>query len=321
MVLLTGGTGFVGSHTAHNLIDRGFRIRCLVRPTSDLTRLPAGVETVQGHLLNFESLRKAAQKCWGVIHVGGVVKVRQVRDFYLVNRDGTANLLKAAREEGVEKFLYCSSQAAAGPSNDTKPRTAEDLPRPVTEYGKSKLAGEEILKSKAGKMWWCIIRPPAVYGPLDVAFLPLIKSINRGFKLRIGKGTKFSIVHVTDLANAIVTVLEKEHASGKTWFVTDGDIHDEEDLAEAIETALGVRAYRITVPVWIARSLGSMNEFLSRIHGTASYFNREKVSELTQPVYTCDDTSFREEFRFQNRYDLKSGMIQTVRWYRDKKWL
>jgi nucleoside-diphosphate-sugar epimerase len=132
-VLVTGGTGFVGTHTVQHLVRQGYVVRCLVRSTSDRSRLPEEVELAEGHLLNFASLQRAAADCWGVIHVGGVVRVRVARDFLRVNRDGTANLTKAAREAGVERFVLCGSQAAAGPT-PRLPMHQGNLPRGKQDY-------------------------------------------------------------------------------------------------------------------------------------------------------------------------------------------
>ena len=160
-LLLTGGTGFVGVHAARHLLQKGHRLRCLVRPTSDRSRLPEGIELAEGQLLNFESLQRAAEGCREVVHLGGLTRAGNPRDFHLINRDGTANLVRAAREGGVERFILCSSQSAAGPSTPQRRRLDRDPPGPVSEYGRSKLEGEEALKTGAGEMWWCILRPPS----------------------------------------------------------------------------------------------------------------------------------------------------------------
>lgn len=243
------------------------------------------------------------------------MKVKRKRDFYLVNRDGTANLVKAGRDNQIPRFLLCSSQAAAGPSTPLMPVTPEDTPDPITEYGKSKLAGEEVLRSSAGEMWWSILRPPAVYGPSDVAFLPLIKSIKRGIKFRIGRGNSFSIIHVHDLAHALVLALEADHPPGAVWFATDGETHTDQDLTNAIEQALNKRAFSINLPFWAASLLVRINEKLAQIRRSDLFLNRDKLQELTQPFYVCNDSSFRKATGFQQEFDLESGMLQTIEWY------
>lgn len=321
-VLVTGATGFVGTHTVNHLVRRGYRVRCLVRPTSDRSRLPSGVELSEGHLLNFESLQKAVKGCWGVMHIGGVVRVREVRDFYRINRDGTANLVKAARESGVDRFLLCSSQAAAGPSTPDRRRQTEDPPAPVTEYGRSKLAGEETLKAAAGAMWWSIVRPPAVYGPWDVAFLTLARWAYHGFKLRLGDGRmQIALIHVADLARALALALETDQPSGRIWFATDGSDHDTRELSNLLEHELGKRAVWIAIPRWTAPMIARVIEVVARFKGESPLLGRQKLAELMQPAWTCDDQPFRQATGFKELYDLPSGIADTVEWYLQNRWI
>lgn len=321
-VLLTGATGFIGTHTVKMLLEDGYNVRCLVRPTSDISRLPKEVELIEGHLLNYHSLQAAVQDCWGVMHVGGVVRVKHIRDFYLVNRDGTSNLVKAARKAGVERFLLCSSQAAGGPSRVDRRRRVEDISTPVTEYGRSKAAGEDALRGDAGEMWWCIVRPPAVYGPWDVAFLTFVKWVQRGFKLRLGSGKMpFSLIHGEDLARAMIKALRSNYKSRATWYATDGQDHTMQDLGEAVERALGKRAIWLTIPLWAAPSIAKLIESLARARGETALLSRQKVIELVQPAWTCDDTPFRRETNYKERYQLIDGMAQTVDWYKKSGWI
>jgi len=245
----------------------------------------------------------------------------RIDDFYRVNRDGTENLVRVARKAGLSRFLYCSSQAAAGPATGSDPRTALDPPTPITDYGKSKLAGEEAVKLAAGDMWWCIIRPPAVYGPLDLSFLPYIRGIKAGVKLRIGKGMKFSLIYVSDLARALILALENRQSSGAIWFVTDGEAHTDLEIAEVVEQALNKHALAVNIPLWIAYGAAGINELLGKIRATPAFFSWQKVSELSSPNYTCDDRSFRRLTGFKSELDVRTGFKLTVDWYRSHGWL
>ncbi len=322
LLLLTGSTGFIGTHTAHLLVQQGYRLRCLVRKSSDISRLPKEVELAEGHLLNFESLQQAVRDCWGVMHVGGIIRVKQRRDFYLVNRDGTANMVKAAREAGVKRFLLCSSQAAAGPSVPGERRNWDELPEPVTDYGKSKLAGEEAVQKGAGDMWRCIVRPPSVYGPWDRAFLTLVKWVRRGFKLRLGDGKMpFSIIHGADLARALVMAMEADHPSGAIWFTTDGRDHTIPEIMEIIEEALEKEARWVTIPEWVAPVVARGIELLAEMRGDKALLSRDKLNELSQPAWTCNDEPFRAATGFIEMFNLNEGMYQTVRWYKQQGWI
>lgn len=321
-VLVTGGTGFVGTHTVARLVREGYAVRCLVRPTSDRRRLPPEVEQATGHLLDYDSLVRAARGCWAVIHLGGLVKARDVQEFRRVNRDGTANLVRAAKESGVARMVLCSSQAAAGPSTPDRRRRAEDPPQPVTDYGRSKLAAEEVLKASAGELWWCILRPPAVYGPWDTAFLTMVRWIKRGFKIRLGRGDMpFSLIHAADLAQALTLAVQAEWHSGAVWFVTDGEDHNLEELAVFIEDALGKRARWLTVPLWAGPLVAGATELYARLRGGTAFLGRQKLRELVQPAWTCDDQPFRLATGFEPSYRLREGIAETVEWYLDAGWV
>ncbi len=324
LILLTGSTGFVGTHVSRHLVESGFRVRCLVRKTSDTSRLPRGVDLSIGHLLNFESLQEAVRDCQAVMHVGGLVRAKKVREFYHVNRDGTSNLVKAAREAGVERFLLCSSQAAAGPSKPDQRRRWDDPPRPVTDYGRSKLSGEEALQKNAGDMWFGIVRPPAVYGPYDIAFLTLVKWIKFGFKPRLGaSGLKLiSLIHAEDLARALTLALTVDHPSGAIWFATDGVDHDMSELMEAIERALGKSARWITIPHWVTPTISYFVEIYAGLRrGDTALLSRSKLNELIQPAWTCEDEPFRLATGYREKYNLADGWAQTVEWYRREGWI
>ncbi len=318
-VLITGATGFVGVHTVWELLERGFKLRCLVRKTSDISRLPKDIELSNGHLLDFFSLKQAVKDCWGVIHIGGIVRAADPREFYRVNRDGTANLVRAAREEGVQRFLLCSSQAAGGPSTPEQRRQIDDPDQPVTDYGRSKLAGEKVLSENAGDMWWNIIRPPAVYGPWDYAFLTAVRWVKYRFKLKLGDGKMpFALIHGADLARAMAINLTAELPSGKIWYVTDGADHTQIELYEAIEQALGVRAIWITIPKSFALLIAGCIELISQLFGKTALLSRQKVKELTQTAWTCNDTPFRQATGFTVQFDLFSGMRNTIEWYKEQ---
>jgi len=321
-IFLTGATGFVGVHAAHELVRSGYRVRCLVRKGSERKRLPEAVELIEGALSDEASLRQGVEGCWGVMHIGGIVRARNMDEFLRVNRDGTALLAKVAREAGVERFTLCSSQAAGGPGTRERRRSVDDPPAPVTYYGRSKLAGEEALAENAGNLWWSIIRPPAVYGPYDYAFFTFVEWVKWGFKLRLGDGRNlFALIHVEDLARALRLALEADAPSGRIWYATDGVNHTLFDMGDAVEKAVGKKAIWIPIPMSAAPAIARVIETIANARGEIALLSRQKVIELTQPAWTCDDEPLRRETGYQNQFDLTSGMAQTVRWYREKGWI
>src|SRR6266542_4341694 len=181
-VLVTGGTGFVGSHLVERLTAAGDRVRCIVRATSSLTYLPKSVETVRADLIGGAGLKEALESADAVFHVAGVTKAARPGDYYEGNGRAAENVARAC-PPGC-RLIHVSSLAAAGPSQDGKPVGEDASPWPLTHYGKSKLEGEERVRHFAPGA--VIVRPPVVYGPRDTDVLEIFRTVNRGFMLRIG---------------------------------------------------------------------------------------------------------------------------------------
>src|SRR5229473_1597583 len=166
-VLLTGGSGFLGSWVAEQLAAEGHLVRALVRPASDrraLEKLP-GVQFAPGAIEDRASLAPAVDGVDAIVHVAGIVKARRPADFFAVNTQGTRNLLDAALERGgLKRFVYVSSLAAMGPSADGQPVHEGAEPRPVTHYGRSKLEAERSVMAASDRLPVTVIRPPLIYG-------------------------------------------------------------------------------------------------------------------------------------------------------------
>ncbi|HZV12723.1 MAG TPA: NAD-dependent epimerase/dehydratase family protein, partial [Candidatus Kapabacteria bacterium] len=166
--LVTGTTGFIGSHLAEQLLSKGYDVRCLVRKTANLRWLEnKPFELVYGGLSDMASLVAAVKDVDCIYHVAGLTAAKSREEFLRGNRDATRNLLEAAGENGnaLKRFIYVSSQAAVGPSPTAKPIDETFPYHPITAYGESKKAAEEEVQKFSSVFPITIVRPPAVYGP------------------------------------------------------------------------------------------------------------------------------------------------------------
>ena len=325
-VLLTGGSGFLGSFTAEQLAADGHRVRALVRPRSDkrvLEKLPH-VEFAPGAIEDPASLLPAVEGVDAIVHVAGIVKARKPEDFFQVNTQGTKNLLEAAVKRGVGRFVYVSSLAAVGPSPDGTPVSDEVEPRPVTHYGRSKLEAERAVLAAKDKLHVTVLRPPLIYGPRDRETLAFFTSVRNGVLPMTGDGTNtLSVVYVADCAAAVVRALTARDApSGRSYFVEDGAVYVWRDALAEIERALGRRAFvRFGMPLSVVRLAASATELWGKVTNTAQMLTLDKVNELTQPHWVCSSAGARRELGWEPRVQWAQGVQEAVKWYRKEGWL
>lgn len=324
-VLVTGGTGFVGSHLVELLVSRGHEVTCLVRDPGNLRWLKGQqVHLAQGDCGDRDSLTAAVRNAVTVYHVAGLTKAAHRRDYYEVNHVGTRNLLDACAHHGpnLQKFVLVSSLAAAGPAQAGRPVKATDTPHPVSDYGRSKLlAEEEALKFK-DRFPVVILRPSAVYGPRDADVYELFRWAAKGYILDMSGRERFlNWCYVKDLAEALLAAGERSVPSGSIYFVAEDRIHSMTGFQKALQESGGVFAKVIKVPVWAGYLIGLASEAAGLLSGKATIINRQKVREAAQQYWTCDLDTIRADLGFRAAMPLEQGLAATWKWYREIGWI
>jgi nucleoside-diphosphate-sugar epimerase len=323
--LVTGGNGFIGSFLIEALLAQGHTVRCLIRKTSNLRwieKLP--IEFVYGDVNAPETLTAPVQGCDWVVHLGGVTRARDEAGYLSVNATGTQNLLRACSRENpqLKKFVLVSSLAAVGPTIYFLPATEDWDPAPISPYGRSKAAAEKITLSFRRKLPVTIVRPPAVYGPRDVDVFEIFKYVKWGIKPRIAGFKRLtSIIYVQDLVDGIILAAEKPEATGQTYFLSGDGFFGWEDIANAVEWALGKRAVSLPVPLGLMRGMAIFSEFFARFSRRPALLNREKIREMEQVAWICDNQKAKTELGFQPKFSLERGCLITANWYRAQGWL
>jgi len=323
-VLITGATGFVGSHVVEAFGRLGQPVRALVRKTSDVRRLPAsGVERVEGSLEDADSLARAVRGTDVIVHLAALTRAHTEKEYHRANVLGTANLRAARRraEPRPRRLVYLSSLAAVGPSVDGRPVGPADTPRPLTAYGRSKLAGEELCLKAAEELELVILRAPAVYGPRDRDLLHFFRLAARGIlPVPTGPARPLQLIHVEDLADAVVRASTAPDGTG-IFHVAEPAAYPWVEVVRLVADAVGVRGRVVPVPAPLVRAAGWASETLGRITGRASIFDRDKARELLAPGWLCDVGAMRTVFGFEPQVALPDGLSSTARWYRNEGWL
>ena len=323
-VLVTGGTGFIGSHLVATLADQGVKPRVLVRPTSDVASITTrGGECIVGGLDDPESLTRAVNRMETVIHLAAATRARSEKEYFSVNADGTQNLVNALRtaQPRPRRLIYISSLAATGPAVDSIPVDVQDTPRPITAYGRSKLAGETACLAIAHEMEVLILRPPAVYGPGDRDLFRCFQMATHGIlPVPTGPTRWLQFIHVHDLVNALLCAVTAEQASG-VYHVAEAQPYAWGQITDWLAQAVGRRVRAVRVPPWGIRAAAAVSEFGAAMIGRATIFNREKAEELLAPGWLCETAAVKRDLGFEVRIPLPQGLVGTASWYREHGWL
>jgi nucleoside-diphosphate-sugar epimerase len=319
MILVTGGTGFVGSHLLEKLRARGEAVRCLVRPTPPARRLPAGVESAPADLASGRGIEQALDGVDTVIHLAGVTKALSAADYYAANAAATGTLARALQGRSI-RLVHCSSLAAIGPSLDGRPVDEGATPHPVSTYGKSKLEGERIARALVPDA--VIVRPPVVYGPRDSGVFRILKGVARGLALELAGGERwFSAIYVEDLADGLWAAARVSKAAGRAYFLAHRKPVSWGELGATAAQILGTRPRTLRIPVAAANTVAIFSELWSHITRNPAIISREKVAEACCRFWTCDPARAAGDLGFEAPTPLAAGLAKTLAWYKEAGWL
>lgn len=323
--LITGGTGFIGSHLTEAIIGRGAQVRCLLRKTSDLKWLKGlPIEFIPGDCYDKASLEGAVRDVDWVFHLAGATRAIKEETYFEVNGLGTENLIHAClrKSSRLQKFIYVSSQAAAGPSSNGRSQKESDPCRPVSSYGRSKLMGEELVLAHAHELPSVILRPSAVYGPRDRDVLALFKCLSKRVNPSlIGRRRRLSICYVQDIIQGILLAAETQTKSGDIFFLSDGNDYRMEEIGDIFARAMGITALRIPVPGQAVVGMAHFSDYFSRLFGRSSLLSKDKAEEMVQEGWVCDIAKAKTLLGFEPQVPLPEGAGLTFEWYKNEKWL
>ncbi len=314
-VLITGATGFVGSHITGTFAEAGYEVRCGLRSTSDPRWLSGlRVERVSVDLTRREELAGAVKGVNTVIHAAGITRAYRKDDYYRINAEGTRRMAAAAAESGVRRFVLISSLAARGPDAST------ENDRPVSPYGDSKLKAEEYLRSLEGRMETVVLRPAAVYGPRDTDLLPLFKMASKGW-LPIPSSTNvLQAIYAADAARAVLAAARRSVGFGPLP-LAEANRYSWYEVVTGIEKALGRTVRAIRLPAALYRLAGRVAEEVATACGSMPVFDERRARDLAVHAWTCDPSSTEKALGWRAEVSLFEGLERTAHWYRRVGWI
>lgn len=300
-VALTGATGFVGRLTLDRLVEAGWNVRALTRRDQPKK---AGVNWVHGALDQPDSLTELCEGADAVLHIAGVVNAPDASGFEAGNVAGTANMLAAAKDAGIKRFVHVSSLAAKHPE--------------LSMYGASKARAEKLVGTSL--LDWTIIRPPGVYGPGDTEMFDMFRLAQKGWALLPPKG-RVSLIHVDDLARLLVALLPAhDDATARIFEADDGTEKGwtHEGFARAIGWAMGRRVTTLHAPRFLLK-LAAQADTLFR--GRKAKLTPDRASYLSHRDWTIDRTNAPPPALWTPHIATRQGLKDTVRWYKAQGWM
>ena len=307
------------------LVQRGATVRCLVRNKRHLGWVKdSPVEFVVGNCQERNSLKQGVKDVDQVFHIAGATTAVKEKTYFEVNALGTENLVHACIENNtrLKKFIYLSSQAAAGTGRSGGKKKESDPCEPVSPYGKSKLLGEQLALSHSNELPLLILRPCAVYGPRDKGFYTLFKCLSKSIKpCLFDQDQHISMCYVQDLVRAILLAAETQTENGEIFFLSDGQDYRVEEIGDIFAQAMEISALQLRIPKQMLFGMAFFAECFSRISGKPCIMSRGKVEEMIRKNWFCDITKARALLGFEPRISLAQGAKLTVAWYKKENWL
>ena len=315
--LITGATGFIGTHLARALVEEGREVKCLIRKTSDKNKLEKlGVELVYGNLLDKDSLKEALKEVSIIYHLGGEVYSFRVRDYYSINVEGTRNLLETCLSYNIEKFIYFSSIAAAGPNHDNKKFHSEGDPcSPITPYGQSKLEAEFIVKDffKKHGLATIILRLPVIYGPgqsKDVS--QLFEMAQKGRFIFFGNGENVkSACYIQNLMCGVALLEHYAHGKGEIFYIADDNPYTINQIVQTIVEKKGVSLSCLHLSKFIADIPWALYKIFA---ACGISFMSLYIPKSLSLNFGCDISKIEEKLSYKPLVKFDDAIKETLIW-------
>ncbi|MDP4115025.1 MAG: NAD(P)-dependent oxidoreductase [Bacteroidota bacterium] len=325
VAVVTGASGFVGSHLVDLLISEHYTVRCITRKSSNLQWLKGKkVEIYDCGLNNKELLEKVLYGAEYVYHVAGVIKSKKPEGYFSGNVDNTKVLLEAALKyrKSIKKIVVVSSQTAVGPSEKDKPVDENSVCKPITTYGRSKLAEEELAKSYMNRLPITICRAPAVYGERDPETFIIFNTFAKGLFATIGFGEKkVSLIHADDLVRGFHKAAIVPESKGQTYFISSEEFYTWQQVGSLVSKILNKKAFHLAIPHFVIFTAAVFAQFFAQFSSKPATLNIEKGKDITRKYWTCNTSKAIKELGYHQELSIEDGLRKTLTWYKENNWI
>lgn len=318
--LVTGSSGFIGSHLVEALLKKGFRVHCLIRKDSHLEWIKdQNVNFIVADYLNKSTLYKPLAGMEYIFHLGAVINAPDWDSYYKINTLGTKNIIEVCAEVNpdIKKFIFVSSIAASGPSYQKIFKKETDECRPVSLYGKSKLYAEQIVTEFEYKIPIVIVRPANILGIRQKELFSVLKLVKKRIIPMLGnRDLQTSICFVQDLVTALILVAENDQACGETYFVSDNKAYSWFEMLTCIAKILKVYPIVLRIPYPVMLSIAWISENLSKVINRKPLISIEHISSARKHYYLYTSEKIQNEHDFHPMINFTDGINEIVNWYK-----
>ena len=328
-VLITGGTGFIGSRLTLKCRERGDNVLILGREDATEAEIinkqnlqDHGVEIALGSVTDRDRMFELTKDIDLVIHLAAAQHEMNIPDatFRAVNVEGTRNVLDASVAAGVGRFVHGSTIGVY--DRDVTEVVDEETPlRPDNIYGKTKAAGEQLVRSYFDRLPCTIVRISETYGPGDRRLLKLFSAIKKRVFFMIGNGENIhQLIYVDDLVDGILLVSAEERALNETFVLAGRERLTSNQMVSAVARAVGEKERSWRAPLWIFMLAATLLEGSMRPLGLQPPLHRRRMDFFTKS-FRISAVKAKKMLEFTAKTDFEEGVRRTNEWYRKNKLL
>lgn len=324
-VVLTGATGFLGSHLAEYLVNKGYDVHCITRKSSNLKYIKHLALTFHDcGLTDVKALEKAFENVDYIFHLAGTVAALNFKDYLYGNVELTKNVLQAAlnANQNLKKIVVTSSLAVGGPCTKDTPIDETGGFNAVSLYGKAKVEQEKVCMQYMDKLPITIARPSVISGEREAELYEFIKTVKQGLVPLVGFNKKYlGIINVKDLTEAFYQMAITEKTASEAYYLSSEDIIDWKTFGELCAKKLNKKPLFLHLPHFIIYIAGFFASLVGKLTRKAPTFDLEKAKEGVQEAWICKVDKAQKDFGFKQTVSIKDGVEQAIDWYKKEGWL